>query len=84
MRELQVQALKGTLGDFEAATTPRPAALKYKLPATHPSDWGAPAVELPEAPRPYGPSPAATADPAFYDVGTSTLTPSRPPGRAPC
>jgi pimeloyl-ACP methyl ester carboxylesterase len=31
-------------------------------------------VELPDAPRPYGPSPAATADPAFYDV--STLDPA--------
>lgn len=36
----------------------------------HPSDWGAPAAELPDAPRPYGPSPVATADPAFYDVAT--------------
>jgi dienelactone hydrolase len=36
----------------------------------HPSDWGAPEVALPDAPRPYGPSPSATADPAFYDVET--------------
>lgn len=53
-----------------ASTTSRPAGAEYKVPETHPSDWGAPAVELPEAPRPYGPSPAATADPAFYDVST--------------
>jgi acetyl esterase/lipase len=36
----------------------------------HPSDWAAAPVPLPDAPRPYGPSPAATADPAFYDVAT--------------
>jgi alpha-beta hydrolase superfamily lysophospholipase len=42
----------------------------YRVPDQHPSDWAAPAVELPDAPRPYGPSPEATADPAFYDVTT--------------
>jgi hypothetical protein len=57
-------------GEPAAATTTRPTGTEYKVPATHPSDWGAPEVELPEAPRPYGPSPAATADPAFYDVTT--------------
>lgn len=57
-------------GEPAAVTTTRPTGTEYKVPATHPSDWGAPEVELPEAPRPYGPSPAATADPAFYDVTT--------------
>lgn len=42
----------------------------YQIPDQHPSDWAAPGVELPDAPRPYGPSPTATADPAFYDVET--------------
>jgi pimeloyl-ACP methyl ester carboxylesterase len=41
----------------------------------HPSDWSAPPAVLPDAPRPYGPSPAATADPGFYDV--ETLEPRR-------
>lgn len=40
------------------------------MPAIHPSDWGAPAVELPDISLPYGPSPEATADPEFYDVTT--------------
>jgi alpha-beta hydrolase superfamily lysophospholipase len=44
--------------------------VRYEVPPMHPSDWAAPPVVLPDAPRPYGPSPAATADPAFYDVGT--------------
>ena len=43
---------------------------RYRPPDQHASDWGAPAVDLPDAPRPYGPSPEATADPAFYDVTT--------------
>ncbi len=42
----------------------------YEVPPMHPSDWAAPPAVLPDAPRPYGPSPGATADPAFYDVGT--------------
>jgi pimeloyl-ACP methyl ester carboxylesterase len=42
----------------------------YVVPPQHPSDWGAPDVALPDAPRPYGPSPEPTADPAFYDVTT--------------
>ncbi len=51
-------------------TSPRPTGAEYEIPAMHPSDWGATAVDLPEAPLPYGPSPEATADPAFYDVRT--------------
>ena len=42
----------------------------YIVPKQHPSDWGAPDEPLPAAPRPYDPSPAPTADPAFYDVTT--------------
>ena len=38
---------------------------EYQVPTMHPSDWGAPEVALPDAPRPYGRSPAATADPGF-------------------
>lgn len=57
-----------------SSTTGPPVVAVYQAPAQHPSDWGAPAVELPDAPRPYGPSPEATADPAFYDV--STLDPA--------
>lgn len=43
---------------------------RYVVPKQHPSDWGASEVALPDAPRPYGPSPKPTADPAFYDVTT--------------
>jgi len=53
-----------------APTTAAPTGTAYRVPAQHPSDWGAPAVELPDAPRPDGPSPLTTADPAFYDVTT--------------
>lgn len=66
-------ACSGDGGDrTEAPSTPTTASHSgavYQVPAMHPSDWGAPAMELPDAPRPYGPSPEATADPAFYDVG---------------
>lgn len=58
-----------------APTTTSPAEADYVAPEMHPSDWDAPPVQLPDAPRPYGPSPAATADPAFYDV--RTLDPAR-------
>ncbi|MEZ5380757.1 MAG: lipase family protein [Microthrixaceae bacterium] len=67
-------ACSGDGGERSAApsssTTSRPAGTTYEVPTMHPSDWGAPAVALPDAPRPYGPSPEATADPAFYDAGT--------------
>lgn len=58
--------------DTSASTSTSTSALEagYRVPPTHASDWAAPQVALPDAPRPYGPSPAATADPAFYDVGT--------------
>jgi alpha-beta hydrolase superfamily lysophospholipase len=46
------------------------SAAGYEVPPMHASDWGAPAVELPDVTLPYGPSPEATADPAFYDVTT--------------
>lgn len=66
-------ACSGDGGDrTEGPSTPTTASHSgavYQVPAMHPSDWGAPAMELPDAPRPYGPSPEATADPAFYDVG---------------
>jgi alpha-beta hydrolase superfamily lysophospholipase len=42
----------------------------YEVPEAHASDWGMPDVELPDVVLPYGPSPEATADPAFYDVTT--------------
>jgi alpha-beta hydrolase superfamily lysophospholipase len=63
-------------GDDDTAATPSttttaaPLEAGYQVPPTHPSDWAAAPVPLPDAPRPYGPSPAATADPAFYDVAT--------------
>ncbi|MGB2758238.1 MAG: lipase family protein [Acidimicrobiia bacterium] len=45
----------------------------------HASDGDAPAVPMPEGtPRPYGPSPIATADPAFYDL--EGLAPKGPLG----
>lgn len=53
----------------------------YEVPPMHPSDWAAPPAVLPEAPLPYGPSPTATADPAFYDV--ETLDPGRVLDAAP-
>lgn len=62
-------------GTVVETTSPTPAdGVAYEPPEQHASDWGAPPVELPEAPLPYGPSPQATADPAFYDV--TTLDPS--------
>lgn len=67
-------ACSGDASDRAEAPTdpaaPRPSESVYAVPATHPSDWPAPAIELPDAPRPYGPSPEATADAAFYDVAT--------------
>lgn len=53
----------------------------YVAPAQHSSDWGAPEVPIPDAPRPYGPSPVPTADPAFYDV--TTLDPAEVGAAAP-
>ena len=44
--------------------------MAYTAPEQHPSDWRAPEVALPGVTLPYGPSPQATADPAFYDVTT--------------
>ena len=61
----------GTSGESSSsAPTTDPAAtdLPYEVPAQHPSDWGAPDIPLPDVTLPYGPSPQATADPAFYDV----------------
>ncbi|MGI9578544.1 MAG: lipase family protein [Microthrixaceae bacterium] len=43
---------------------------EFVAPEQHASDWAAPAVDLPDAPRPYGPSPEPTADQAFYDLTT--------------
>ena len=58
-------------GDGSSPTTAaEPAAAAYAAPAQHPSDWQAPEVALPAVTLPYGPSPQATADPAFYDVTT--------------
>jgi len=72
---LAAALLAGCTSSGDATTTrtgPEPTGptAGYEMPAMHPSDWGAPEVSLPEAPRPYGPSPTATADPAFYDVTT--------------
>lgn len=74
-------------GGEGADLTPEPTAapsteVAYEMPATHPSDWGAPAVALPDAPLPYGPSPEATADPTFYDVTSldATAVASAEPG----
>lgn len=68
-------------GDRPSPTTVAPAEVGYQLPEMHPSDWGAPPLDLPDAPRPYGPSPTATADPAFYDV--TTLDPAAIAGAEP-
>ncbi len=46
------------------------SSVTYRVPEQHPSDWAAPPAELPDVTLPYGPSPEATADPAFYDVTT--------------
>lgn len=57
--------------DARSSTTgAAPEGAGYEVPAQHASDWAAPAVELPDVTLPYGPSPEATADPAFYDVTT--------------
>ncbi len=63
----------GTSAPGASAEEP-PSAVTYEPPTPHASDWGAPEVALPDAPRPYGPSPEASADPSFYDV--STLDPA--------
>lgn len=52
------------------SSDPPGSGVTYEPPATHASDWGAPEVALPDISLPYGPSPAATADPSFYDVTT--------------
>lgn len=67
---LVAAACSGDDGDRGEPTTEPTSEVVYEVPATHPSDWDAPAVALPDAPLPYGPSPEATADPAFYDVGS--------------
>ena len=56
----------------------------YVAPAQHASDWAAPRWRSPTRPRPYGPSPEATADPAFYDVTTLDPARSAPPSPATC
>lgn len=57
-------------GGEAAPSTGAASAPPYEVPATHPSDFGAPAVALPDVPLAHGPSPEATADPTFYDVAT--------------
>ncbi len=66
----------------DSTVAPPPTGPGYEVPAMHPSDWGAPPVALPEAPRPYGPSPEPTADPVFYDVGSldAGAVAAAPPG----
>jgi alpha-beta hydrolase superfamily lysophospholipase len=56
--------------DSTAPSDPPGSDVTYEVPAAHASDWGAPEVALPDVTLPYGPSPEATADPSFYDVGT--------------
>ena len=56
-----------------ASTDSQGSDIAYEVPAPHASDWGAPAVPLPDVTLPYGPSPEATADPSFYDVTTLDL-----------
>lgn len=54
----------------DPAESSRAGTADFVIPEQHTSDWGAPDVELPDAPRPYGPSPEPTADPEFYDLTT--------------
>lgn len=56
--------------EASSATDRGEPGVRYEVPAMHASDWGAPDVPLPDVTLPYGPSPEATADPAFYDVTT--------------
>ena len=66
---LAAVSCRGEPGTDAARGAPDPDHA-YEVPARHPSDWQAPAVPLPDVALPYGPSPEATADPSFYDVGT--------------